>query len=128
MTKYPWTSLLLALIAFLALMGPTAGAENSDNIMVVGDLFDIAGSNLDPAQESSGLLADKAQIVETLVGVNADMSLTPKLALSWSQIDDLTWEFKLRDDVYFHDGSKMTADDVAFSLERADKLNSRIPT
>jgi len=63
MTKNPWTSLLLALIAFLALMGPTAGAEKSDNIMVVGDLFDIAGSNLDPAQESSGLLADKAQIV-----------------------------------------------------------------
>lgn len=128
MTKNPWTSLLLALIAFLALMGPTAGAENSDNIMVVGDLFDIAESNLDPAQESSGLLADKAQIVETLVGVNADMSLAPKLALSWSQIDDLTWEFNLRDGVLFHDGSKMTADDVAFSLERTNKLNSRIPT
>ncbi len=128
MTNNPWTLRLLALIVFLALIGVTAGAEKSDNILVVGDLFDIVGSNLDPASESSGLLADKAQIVETLVGVNADMSLAPKLALSWSQIDDLTWEFKLRDGVLFHDGSKMTADDVKFSLERANKLNSRIPT
>jgi peptide/nickel transport system substrate-binding protein len=52
--------------------------------------------------------------------------LKPLLAVSWSQIDDNTWEFKLRDDVYFHDGSKMTADDVKLSLERANKLNSRI--
>lgn len=128
MTNNPWTSLLLALFAVLATIGITAGAEKPDNILVVGDLFDIKASSLDPAQESGGLLADKAQIVETLVGVNADMSLKPKLAESWSQIDDNTWEFKLRDGVLFHDGSLMTAEDVKFSLDRANELNSRIPT
>lgn len=121
-------SLLLATVAVLAVIGMAAGDEKSDNILVVGDLFDIKASSLDPAQESGGLLADKAQIVETLVGVNPDMSLSPKLALSWSQIDEKTWEFKLRDDVFFHDGTKMTADDVKFSLERANELNSRIPS
>ena len=128
MTDSPWAALLLAFIAVLVLAGTTAGAEKSDNILVLGDLFDITASSLDPAQESGGLLADKAQIVETLVGVNPDMSLAPKLAVSWSQIDDLTWEFKLRDGVLFHDGSKMTADDVKFSLERANEKNSRVPT
>jgi peptide/nickel transport system substrate-binding protein len=128
MTNNPWRSLLLAIIAVSAIMGVTAGTEKSDNILVVGDLFDITSSSLDPAQESGGLLADKAQIVETLVGVNADMSLAPKLAESWNQIDDKTWEFKLRDGVLFHDGSKMTAEDVKFSLERANEQNSRIPT
>lgn len=67
-----------------------AGEEKSDNTLVVGDLFDIKVTSLDPAQESGGLLADKAQIVETLVGVNPDMSLKPKLAESWKQLDDKT--------------------------------------
>jgi peptide/nickel transport system substrate-binding protein len=38
----------------------------------------------------------------------------PLLASSWRQIDDTTWEFKLRQDVKFHDGSKFDADDVVF--------------
>jgi peptide/nickel transport system substrate-binding protein len=85
--------IVLSLFAWAA---TSAGEEKSDNT----------------AQESGGLLADKAQIVETLVGVNPDMSLKPKL----------------KDNVLFHDGSKMTADDVKFSLERANELNSRIPS
>lgn len=32
--------------------------------------------------------------------------------------DGLTWTFKLRDDVTFHDGTKMTAKDVVYSMER----------
>lgn len=42
----------------------------------------------------------------------------PFLATSWTQIDDTTWEFTLRDDVRFHDGSTLTADDVVFSYQR----------
>jgi len=120
--------LLLTVIALFAGAITGVRAEKSDNTLVVGDLFDTSKSSLDPAQESSGLLADKAQIVETLVGVNPDMSLKPKLAVSWKQLDDKTWEFKLRDNVLFHDGSKMTAEDVKFSLERANKLNTRVPS
>ncbi|MEM9427897.1 MAG: ABC transporter substrate-binding protein [Pseudomonadota bacterium] len=45
--------------------------------------------------------------------------LTPGLALSWAPIDDLTWEFKLREGVTFHDGSAFTADDVVCSFVRA---------
>ena len=42
----------------------------------------------------------------------------PGLAESWKQIDDLTWEFKLRDGVKFHDGTTMNADDVVYSMNR----------
>lgn len=56
---------LLAVIAVFIVMGMAVGDERSDNILVVGDLFDIKASSLNPAQESGGLLADKAQIVET---------------------------------------------------------------
>lgn len=43
----------------------------------------------------------------------------PVLAESWEVIDEETWEFRLRQGVTFHDGTPLTADDVAFTFERA---------
>jgi peptide/nickel transport system substrate-binding protein len=44
------------------------------------------------------------------------MELVPELAVSWSQVDPRTWRFKLREGVRFHDGSPLTAEVAAFSL------------
>ncbi|HET9653386.1 MAG TPA: ABC transporter substrate-binding protein, partial [Usitatibacter sp.] len=41
---------------------------------------------------------------------------------SWRAIDDLTWEFKLRKGVKFHDGAPFTAEDVAFTLKRVPNV------
>ena len=62
------------------------------------------------------------QIFDALVHVDADTRLVPGLALSWRAVDPLTWEFKLRRGVKFHDGSDFTAADVIFSLERPATL------
>ncbi|MFQ5948557.1 MAG: ABC transporter substrate-binding protein, partial [Acidimicrobiia bacterium] len=43
----------------------------------------------------------------------------PVLATDWRQIDDLTWEFDIRDGVKFHDGQDLTAEDVKASVEFA---------
>src|SRR3546814_995596 len=40
----------------------------------------------------------------------------PLLAKSFKWIDETTMEFELRDDVYFHDGSKFDADDAVYTL------------
>ena len=42
----------------------------------------------------------------------------PQLALSWRLVDETTWEFSLRHDVTFHDGTPFTADDVIFTIQR----------
>lgn len=42
----------------------------------------------------------------------------PGLAVSWEQVDDLVWEFKLRENVKFHDGTIMDAEDVCYSMNR----------
>ena len=42
----------------------------------------------------------------------------PQLATEWEQIDEYTTRFHLRDDVYFHDGTQLTAEDVAHHYQR----------
>src|SRR5262249_31725997 len=66
-------------------------------------------------------------IFDRLVEVQPDMSLKPGLAKSWSQVDPLTWEFKLQESVTFHDGKPMTAADVKASIELASGLNGPTP-
>ena len=59
-----------------------------------------------------------AHIFDRLILKDEHQRLVPGLATSWKAIDDTTWEFKLRHDVKFHDGSDFTADDVVASLKR----------
>lgn len=80
---------------------------------------------LDPhAQNNSPTHNFNGHIYEGLVFRAGDGKLTPLLATSWKLTDDPTvWEFKIRPNVRFHDGTPLTADDVVYSLER-----SRLPT
>ena len=57
-------------------------------------------------------------IFDALVDRDENLQPLPGLAESWRLIDPLTWEFKLRPGVRFHDGSPLTADDVVFSINR----------
>ena len=61
-------------------------------------------------------------IFESLIKMDADSRIIPSLAESWKLIDNLTWEFKLRKDAKFHDGSDVTAEDVAWSIDRTSKI------
>ena len=56
-------------------------------------------------------------IFETLVDMDDKSRPMPGLADSWKVIDDTTWEFHLRDAV-FHNGAKVTAEDIAYTLAR----------
>ena len=56
---------------------------------------------------------------ENLVEYDVDGVLRPQLAKQLPEIsaDRLVYTFELRDDVYFHDGQKMTSADVKYSFE-----------
>ena len=76
-------------------------------------------SSIDPHFSQTGPnQSTAAGIFERLVGFTADNQIRPGLGVSWTARDPLNWEIKLRSGVTFHDGSPMTAADVAFSLER----------
>jgi len=69
-----------------------------------------------------------AHIFGYLVERNEKSQLQPGLATEWKTIDPLTWEFRLRRGVKFHDGSDFTAADVVASIERVPTVpNSPSP-
>ncbi len=63
-----------------------------------------------------------SHIFDRLTERTADARMVPGLAESWRLVSDTVWEFKLRAGVRWHDGRPFTADDVAFSIERAPNV------
>ena len=61
------------------------------------------------------------QLFDTLIQIESgDFSqFTPGLAESWTQLDEVTWEFKLRQGVSFHKGQPFTGADVKATVELA---------
>ncbi|WP_129600378.1 glutathione ABC transporter substrate-binding protein [Anaerophilus nitritogenes] len=96
--------------------GPGTPTDKKD-VLIVGQGADAV--SLDPHatndQPSSRI---SKQIYETLVTQNEEMELQPALAESWEPIDDLTFEFKLKQGVKFHNGEPFTSKDVKFTLLR----------
>jgi peptide/nickel transport system substrate-binding protein len=94
--------------------GPTVGGT------VIWAVAEEPGT-LDPHLESR----DASSRIEeyfggALVDVDAEGRVIPWLAESWVVSDDgLTIDFKLREDVVFHDGTPLTAQDYAWSFSRA---------
>lgn len=107
-----WT---LAAVVAACLALPASAAEGTLQIAV-----DQAPVGLDPhvvtAFSSTAVLG---QIYDGLVELDADLGVGPALAASWT-IDEagLVYDLTLRDDVTFHNGRAMTADDVIYSYER----------
>lgn len=82
--------------------------------------------SLDPHAVNEGVTNNISLLLyDTLVDRGRDQSLQPALATSWKLVDDRTWRFSLRQGVKFHDGTPLTADDVVFSIERAQQPSSQ---
>lgn len=58
-------------------------------------------------------------IYDMLISLSADGKPEPMIATEWKLVDDKTWQFKIRTDVKFHDGTPVTAEDVRFSYDIA---------
>ncbi|UWQ14881.1 ABC transporter substrate-binding protein [Aliiroseovarius sp. M344] len=112
MTNLKFTAAAWALMATTALAGSDA--------ITLGMVLEPP--NLDPTGGAAAAIDEVvyANIFEGLTRFGPDGSVLPGLASEWSVSDDgLTYTFKLRDGVTFHDGSTMDAEDVIFSLDRA---------
>lgn len=105
-----------ALAAVLALPATLAARELTVGLASEPSSIDPHYHNLTP----NNALA--RQVFDRLIMPDEKQVLKPGLAVSWKALDDLTWEFKLREGVTWHDGSPFTADDVVFTFERAPEV------
>ena len=84
--------------------------------------WDLHGPSdtLDPTLFTSSLDYGRGRMhYNNLVRFNDDLTVRAELASEWEANSDATeWTFRLREDVKFHDGSGMTADDVVYSMNR----------
>lgn len=62
-----------------------------------------------------------SQMFEGLVRYENKSKIVPLLAKDWANPDGNTWVFNLKQDVKFHDGNTMQADDVKYSIEKIKK-------
>ncbi len=114
------TSMLVAFSFSLGLV-PIASAETKGRVVSIG--LQAAITSMDPHYHNlSPNNSMMLHVFEGLIARDENQKLTPALAVSWKAIDDLTWEFKLRKNVRFHDGSLFSADDVVASLKRAPNV------
>ncbi len=111
-------SLLLAFTLALSGCAPKQDDTPAKDKLIVGMGADAA--SLDPHATNDQPSSRVArQIYDTLIVQTESLELLPGLAVSWEQVDDLTFEFKLKEGVKFHNGEVLTANDVVFTLKRA---------
>jgi len=109
----------LAALAMSALLAGAAGAQAAKDSVRIGMGLEPPG--LDPTAEAAAAVDEVvyANVFESLTRIDETGAVQPALAESWSVFEDgMTYTFKLRRNVTFHDGSQMDAADVKFSLLR----------
>jgi peptide/nickel transport system substrate-binding protein len=111
-------TLALTLSLFAIGCGDTADNGASDTrgviLQINGDI-----TSFDPftwALDSDGVIHQ--QIYDTLIYINPDHSVEPRLAESYEVNEDSSvFTFKIREGVKFHNGDELKASDVVFSIE-----------
>lgn len=110
-------ALLLALCFVLSCICAASAAvdPNALNIAIAAN-----PPSLDPHGINSNIVGGIGMhLYEPLFSLNSAYEPTPVLAASWSMSSDgTTYTIKLRSGVCFHDGSELTAKDVAVSMNR----------
>ena len=115
-----------AALSILMMAAPAAFAETPKDTLVEGFAIDDI-ITMDPGEAFELSTAEMTSNTYSLL-VRLDMADTSKvkgdLAESWTVSDDgLTYTFKLKPGMKFASGNPITAEDVAWSFERAVKLD-----
>ena len=114
MTPHPIRPQHLLAATLLLALSPAALAEN------LSIAFADPVSSADPQLNNhAGDRSLALHFWDSIINSRDGGKLEPALAASWRSLDERTWEFKLRSDIKWQDGTPFTADDIVFSFQRA---------
>ena len=108
----------LTRFAFAALMAVSAAvpATAQDGSLTISVGFGPTAEVPDPRASYNGWMSNQTGVTETLMGIDYDLNLYPRLAESIEQSSPTTWRVTVREGVTFHDGSPLTADAVVAAI------------
>ena len=113
MWRIAWILALWGLVGS-PLPAPAQGAKDTLSVDLPGE-----PASLDPhVQWDTDSYHVYRNIFDNLVTRNPDGKIVPQLAKAWRYENDTTLVLDIRTDVKFHDGTPLTVDDVAWSVER----------
>lgn len=111
----------LGLAVVMSLSFAACGAKTPEAAQASKDSVVIAiATEMDTLDPTLGWGHGNSPILQsTLIRYNAHMELEGDLAADWSVSEDgLSYTFTLRQDAYFNDGEKVTAEDVVFTINK----------
>jgi peptide/nickel transport system substrate-binding protein len=107
--------------ALLAATITLPAAAQAQDLLRIG--VEAGPTSLDPHYASLITnIAFARHVFQPLVQQDARQELRPAIASKWRVVDDLTWEFTIDPQARFHDGAPVTAEDVAFTIQRASNV------
>ncbi len=106
--------LVAALLVLFCALAPQ-GAESKTLRMA----YDSDPTSLDPHEQLSGATLQMSHLLfDPLIRFRQDLSIEPRLAKSFEQIDERTTRFHLREGVRFQSGRTLSAEDVVWTFNR----------
>lgn len=122
---------LRLMVAFALVMSLTLPAAAQQKTISIAVTFGPNAEVPDPRAGYNGWLSNQTGVTETLMGIDYDLNLYPRVAESIEQAAPTTWRVTLRDGVDFHDGTPVTAQAVvdavsAISVEGNPGHNARV--
>src|SRR5678816_4236505 len=120
MTSFRVPRLLIATVALAVSAFPVAAAPPSGQVKIAWHVT-LSPSWFDPSTAPPQItpFGMMYAIHDALVRPYPGHKMGPSLAESWHESEDgLTYEFKLRPNLTFHNGDPITTEDVKFSFER----------
>jgi peptide/nickel transport system substrate-binding protein len=106
--------LVVTLLAALASWVPQAAQAKTLRMA-----YDSDPTSLDPHEQLSAATLQLSHLLfDPLIRFRQDLSIEPRLAKSYEQIDQRTTRFHLREGVKFQSGRTLSADDVVWTFNR----------
>ncbi|MEM7376476.1 MAG: ABC transporter substrate-binding protein [Pseudomonadota bacterium] len=93
--------------------GLSLGAAVQAQTLTIATTWGPGDEVPDPRAGYNGWLSNQTGVSETLMGIDYDLNLYPRVAAGIEQASPTTWRVTLRDGVQFHDGTPVTAQAVA---------------
>ena len=110
--------LLVAGLLASGAIAPAMAQSNTDITVVLSEELDLVDPCMATRSNIGRVILQNISETLTELDVRGDKGLMPRLADSWEDKGDGTWQFKLRPGVTFSDGTAFDANDVKHSFDR----------